>query len=53
VLDFRVFEGQAIGQKGLAELVKAVEELTIERKKWTDGAKGLNINRVKALVRGL
>ena len=48
VLDFHVYEGQAIGPKGVTELVKAVEELTKEHKKWTDGVRGLNVKTTSA-----
>ncbi|MDP9225314.1 MAG: hypothetical protein M3P18_16015 [Actinomycetota bacterium] len=49
VLDFHVFEGQAQDPKGVAELVKAVEELTKEHKKWTDGIGGLNVKTTSAM----
>lgn len=48
ILDFHVFEGQAIGPKGVSDLVKAVEELTKEHKKWTDGVRGLNVRTTNA-----
>lgn len=48
VLDFRVFEGQALGPKGVGELVKAVEELTKEHRKWTAGVRGLNVRATSA-----
>jgi hypothetical protein len=48
VLDFHVYEGQAQSQKGMAELVKAVEELTKEHKKWTDGVRGLQVSATNA-----
>jgi hypothetical protein len=43
VLDFRVFEGHATAAKGMAELVRAIEDMTREQKKWTDGARGLSV----------
>lgn len=48
VLDFHVYEGQATGPKGVSELVKAVEELTKEHKKWTDGVGGLYVKATDA-----
>lgn len=48
VLDFHVYEGQAIGPKGVSELVNAVEELTKEHKKWTDGVRGINVKFTSA-----
>jgi hypothetical protein len=44
LLDFRVYEGQAAGPKGMSELVRAVEKLAAEHKKWTDGIRGLRVN---------
>jgi hypothetical protein len=44
VLDFRVYEGQAAGPKGLTDLIGAVENLAAEHKKWTDGLRGLRVN---------
>lgn len=52
VLDFHVYEGQAIGAKGPAELVKAVEELTKEHRKWTDGIRGLNVKTTDVTEKG-
>lgn len=49
VLDFRMYEGQAIGPKGLNELVQSVEDLLKEHKKWTDGTKGLLVHSVNAI----
>lgn len=46
VLDFRMYEGQAIGPKGLNELVQSVEDLLKEHKKWTDGIGGLSVHTV-------
>lgn len=44
VLDFRVFEGQAAGLKGITELIRTMEDLLKEQKKWTDGSRGLRVN---------
>lgn len=52
VLDFHVYEGQAIGPKGVSELVKAVEDLTKEHKKWTDGIRGLNVKTTDVTEKG-
>ena len=49
VLDFQVFRGQAGGTKGLPELVKAVEELTKEHRKWTNGIRGLSVGVVDSV----
>lgn len=49
VLDFRVFEGQASGLKAFPELVKAVEELTKEHKKWSAGTNGLDVRTTDAV----
>lgn len=51
VLDFQVYQGQAQGPKGLPELVKALEELTKEHKKWTNGGRGLNVGIVDSVKR--
>lgn len=48
ILDFHVFEGQATGPKGVSDLVKAVEELTKEHKKWTDGVRGISVKTINA-----
>lgn len=48
ILDFRAYEGQAVGPKGLGELVKALESLVKEHKKWTDGTKGLRVQAIDA-----
>jgi hypothetical protein len=49
VLDFRMYEGQAVGPKGLNELVVSLENLVKEHKKWTDGTKGLRVHTVDAI----
>lgn len=49
VLDFRMYEGQSIGPKGMNELVQSLENLVKEHKKWTDGAKGLRVQTVDAI----
>lgn len=49
VLDFRMYEGQAVGPKGLNELVGLLEDLVKEHKKWTDGVKGLRVHAVDAI----
>jgi hypothetical protein len=49
VLDFRMYEGQAIGPKGLNEVVQSLENLLKEHKKWTDGIKGLRVHSVDAI----
>jgi hypothetical protein len=41
ILDFRVYEGQAQGPKGLGELVKAVEAIAKQQKQWAQ--KGLRV----------
>lgn len=49
ILDLRIFEGQAAYPKGLPELVKAVEDLRDEHKKWT--AKGMFVRAVDEVIR--
>lgn len=49
VLDFRIYEGQAAGPKGITDLIKAVDRLVAEHKKWTDGTQGLNIHARNAV----
>lgn len=44
ILDFRVYEGQAVGPKGMAELVIGIEQLLAEHKKWTDGISGILVS---------
>jgi hypothetical protein len=46
VVDLEMYRGQAVAEKGLPELVKAVEDLRKEHAKWTDGAKGLFVKWV-------
>jgi hypothetical protein len=46
ILDFRVFQGQATGPKGMRELVSQIEKLVQEHKKWTEGARGIRVNAV-------
>ncbi|MGH3788307.1 MAG: hypothetical protein ACRDRG_17580 [Pseudonocardiaceae bacterium] len=48
VLDFRMYEGLAIGPKGVNELVNSVEKLHTEHKKWTSGISGLLVHTVDA-----
>jgi len=50
VLDFRVYEGQAAGPKGMTDLIGAVEKLAAEHKKWTDGIRGLRVNARNAVT---
>lgn len=53
-LDFRVYEGQAVGLKGLNELADSLDALQKVHKKWTNGARGLlvhNIDLVKKVRR--
>jgi hypothetical protein len=49
ILDFRVFQGQATGPKGMRELVSQIEKLVQEHKKWTEGARGIRVNAVDAV----
>lgn len=49
ILDFRVYQGQASGPKGMGELVKALENLVAEHKKWTDSGRGLRVATVDAI----
>ena len=49
ILDLRIFEGQAADPKGMPELVKAVEGLRDEQKKWT--GRGLLVRAVDEVTR--
>lgn len=48
-LDFKVFEGLAIGPKGINELVNSVEALHKVHRKWTSGINGLLVHNVDAV----
>jgi hypothetical protein len=41
VLDFNIYDGQALSEPGIPELVRAVEGLGKTFQKWTDGTRGL------------
>ena len=49
ILDLRIFEGQAASPKGLPELVKVVEDLRDEHKKWT--TRGMFVRAVDEVTR--
>jgi hypothetical protein len=49
ILDLRIFEGQAAYPKGLPELVKVVEDLRDEHKKWT--VKGMLVRAIDEVTR--
>lgn len=49
VLDFRVWEGQAAGPRGLPELIAEVAKIAKEHRKWTGGVHGLQVNVIDAL----
>lgn len=49
VLDFNVYEGQASGLKAFPDLVKAIEDLTKEHKKWSYPMGGVWVNVVDAV----
>lgn len=42
-LDLGVFEGMAVPERGMPELVRAVREIKSEMHKWTDGTRGLHV----------
>lgn len=43
-IDLEVYRGSLITEKGLPDLVKQVQEIRDELRKWTDGQRGLNVN---------
>lgn len=43
LLDFRVFEGQAVGLRGLHEIAEAVDRLVTEHKRWTKSGRGIRV----------
>jgi hypothetical protein len=45
-LDFRAYEGQAVGLKGLNELANSLDALQKVHKKWTNGTSGLLVHNI-------
>lgn len=43
ILDFRIFEGQAQGPKGMPELIKAVEKMQRQHERWSAFGGGLAV----------
>lgn len=43
LLDFRAYEGQAVGLRGLHEIAESLDQLFKEHKKWTKAERGVRV----------